>query len=65
MNKDTKNKKQTISVCRFQRREGDEWETGIIIGGDDVIIDSNYKFVCPVWDYSVRYDRGCFVMEFD
>jgi hypothetical protein len=49
-----------IQVCRFKRRKSDDWEWGILIGENHLIVDERLNPVTiVVWDFERCPDLGC------
>lgn len=54
----------TITACRFKRTKKSEYEDGIMINGDALIVDMHANPVkAPIWDYRLLSDQ--FVMTYN
>lgn len=54
-----KDQRITVTVCTFKRTKLSEYESGLIINEDSLIIDSNGKPVkAPVWNYELQTYEG-------
>jgi hypothetical protein len=49
-----------LSGIKFKRDENDDWEDGLIVNADGLIIDMDGKPVpTPVWDFRYRTHLFC------
>lgn len=56
----------SVCVCRFKRTETGDWENGLMVNKDKLIVDKNGEVVpAPIWDYNLRMNYGCVVFKMD